>query len=268
MLQPYQGRVLDPACGSCGLFVQSGRFIEAHGGNPDKISIYGQERNQATWRIGLMNLAIHGLSGEVRYTEAGSLLDDAFPSLKADFVMANPPFNQKEWATPGDPRRRALGSRHPAGEQRQLRVDPALPAPPRPGRPRRLRHGQRLADDHDRRRGRHPRRTRPRRRRRLHRRAARRSSSTPRASPSACGSLTATRPQAANATAAGRRSSSTPARWDARSAARRSSSTDEEIERIAVDLPRLARPARGRRLRRRPRLLQERDARMTSKQPA
>jgi type I restriction enzyme M protein len=100
MLQPYQGRVLDPACGSCGLFVQSGRFIEAHGGNPDKISIYGQERNQATWRIGLMNLAIHGFSGEVRYTEAGSLLDDAFPSLKADFVMANPPFNQKEWATP------------------------------------------------------------------------------------------------------------------------------------------------------------------------
>ena len=100
MLQPFEGRVLDPACGSCGLFVQSGRFIEAHGGNPDKISIYGQERNQATWRIGLMNLAIHGLSGEVRYTEAGSLLDDAFPSLKADFVMANPPFNQKEWATP------------------------------------------------------------------------------------------------------------------------------------------------------------------------
>jgi type I restriction enzyme M protein len=100
MLQPYRGRVLDPACGSCGLFVQSGRFIEAHGGNPDKLSIYGQERNQATWRIGLMNLAIHGLGGEVRYTEAGSLLDDAYPSLKADFVMANPPFNQKEWATP------------------------------------------------------------------------------------------------------------------------------------------------------------------------
>jgi type I restriction enzyme M protein len=100
MLEPYQGRVLDPACGSCGLFVQSGKFVEAHGGNPDGISIYGQERNQATWRIGQMNLAIHGLSGEVRYTEAGSLLDDAYPSLKADFVMANPPFNQKEWSTP------------------------------------------------------------------------------------------------------------------------------------------------------------------------
>ena len=100
MLEPYQGRVLDPACGSCGLFVQSGKFIEAHGGDPHRISIYGQERNQATWRIGLMNLAIHGLAGEVRYTEGGSLLDDAFPALKADFVMANPPFNQKEWSTP------------------------------------------------------------------------------------------------------------------------------------------------------------------------
>src|SRR3954447_6809061 len=99
MLQPFAGRVLDSACGSCGLFVQSGRFVEAHGGSPDRISIYGQERNQATWRIGLMNLAIHGLAGEVRYTEAGSLLDDAFPSLKADSVMANPPFNQKEWST-------------------------------------------------------------------------------------------------------------------------------------------------------------------------
>jgi type I restriction enzyme M protein len=100
MLEPFRGRVLDPACGSCGLFVQSGRFIEAHGGTPDQISIYGQERNQATWRIGQMNLAIHGLSGEVRYTENGSLLDDAYPSLKADFVTANPPFNQKEWSTP------------------------------------------------------------------------------------------------------------------------------------------------------------------------
>jgi len=100
MLEPYEGRVLDPACGSCGLFVQSARFIEAHGGRPEKISIYGQERNQATWRIGRMNLSIHGLSGEVRYTEGGSLLDDAFPMLKADFVMANPPFNQSQWSTP------------------------------------------------------------------------------------------------------------------------------------------------------------------------
>jgi len=107
MLEPFEGRVFDPACGSCGLFVQSARFVEAHGGRPSQISTYGQERNQATWRIGKMNLAIHGLSGDVRYTEGGSLLDDAFPTLKADFVMANPPFNQSEWSTPAileDPR--------------------------------------------------------------------------------------------------------------------------------------------------------------------
>jgi type I restriction enzyme M protein len=100
MLEPYEGRIFDPACGSCGLFVQSANFVEAHGGRPETISVYGQERNQATWRIGRMNLAIHGLSGDVQYTESGSLLDDAFPRLKADFVMANPPFNQKEWSTP------------------------------------------------------------------------------------------------------------------------------------------------------------------------
>jgi type I restriction enzyme M protein len=100
MLEPFEGRVLDPACGSCGLFVQSARFIDSHGGRPEKISIYGQERNQATWRIGRMNLAIHGLSGEIKYTEGGSLLDDAFPTVRADFVMANPPFNQSEWSTP------------------------------------------------------------------------------------------------------------------------------------------------------------------------
>lgn len=100
MLEPYKGRIFDPACGSCGLFVQSAKFIEAHGGRPEQVSVYGQERNQATWRIGRMNLAIHGLSGEVEYNEGGSLLDDKFKRLKADFVMANPPFNQKEWSTP------------------------------------------------------------------------------------------------------------------------------------------------------------------------
>jgi type I restriction enzyme M protein len=100
MLEPYEGRVMDPACGSCGLFVQSARFIAAHGGRPESLSIYGQERNQATWRIGRMNLAIHGLSGDVQYNEGGSLLADAFPAVRADFVLANPPFNQSQWSTP------------------------------------------------------------------------------------------------------------------------------------------------------------------------
>ena len=97
MLQPYQGRILDPACGSCGMFIQSARFIRAHAGRPDELAIYGQEMNQATWRIGQMNLAIHALLGDIRYTEGGSLLDDAFPSLRADYVLANPPFNQHPW---------------------------------------------------------------------------------------------------------------------------------------------------------------------------
>jgi type I restriction enzyme M protein len=95
MLEPYEGRIFDPACGSCGLFVQSAEFIRAHGGNQREISIYGQELNQATWRIGKMNLAIHGLSGEIAL--GNSLLDDQHPGLRADFVLANPPFNMKSW---------------------------------------------------------------------------------------------------------------------------------------------------------------------------
>lgn len=97
MLQPYQGRIFDPACGSCGMFVQSAKFLREHAGSGDELSVYGQELNQATWRIGRMNLAIHGLSGDVALTQGGSLLNDAHPSLKADFVIANPPFNQKKW---------------------------------------------------------------------------------------------------------------------------------------------------------------------------
>jgi len=95
MLEPYEGRVLDPACGSCGLFVQSAEFIENHGGQAREISIYGQENNQATWRIGRMNLAIHALAGEIELGD--SLLDDQHPGLKADFVLANPPFNEDKW---------------------------------------------------------------------------------------------------------------------------------------------------------------------------
>ena len=95
MLEPYEGRVMDPACGSCGLFIQSADFIKRHGGRARKISIYGQENNQATWRIGRMNLAIHGLAGDIRLGD--SLLNDQHPGLKADFVLANPPFNHDKW---------------------------------------------------------------------------------------------------------------------------------------------------------------------------
>ena len=95
MLEPYEGRVLDPACGSGGLFIQSAEFVRAHGGRPRQISILGQENNQATWRICRMNLAIHGLSGDVRLGD--SLLDDKFAGMRADYLVANPPFNMKKW---------------------------------------------------------------------------------------------------------------------------------------------------------------------------
>lgn len=97
MLEPYEGRIFDPACGSCGLFVQSARFLQEHGKSPNQLTVYGQEMNQATWRLGQMNLAIHGLNGTIKYTENGSLLDDAYPNTKMDFVLANPPFNQDPW---------------------------------------------------------------------------------------------------------------------------------------------------------------------------
>jgi type I restriction enzyme M protein len=105
MLEPFEGRVLDPACGSGGLFVQSAEFVEAHGGRTRQISLLGQENNHATWRIAKMNLAIHGLGGDIKLGD--SLLDDKFPGMRADFVMANPPFNMKKWgaaAVAGDAR--------------------------------------------------------------------------------------------------------------------------------------------------------------------
>jgi type I restriction enzyme M protein len=95
MLEPYRGRIFDPACGSCGMFIQSAKFISAHAGRTDDLAIYGQESEQATWRIGQMNLAIHGLSGEIKLGD--SLLDDQHQNLKADYIIANPPFNQDEW---------------------------------------------------------------------------------------------------------------------------------------------------------------------------
>jgi type I restriction enzyme M protein len=94
MLEPFEGRVLDPACGSGGLFVQSAEFAEAHGGRARQISLLGQENNHATWRIAKMNLAIHGLAGDLKLGD--SLLDDKFPGVRADFVVANPPFNMKK----------------------------------------------------------------------------------------------------------------------------------------------------------------------------
>jgi type I restriction enzyme M protein len=98
MLEPYAGRVYDPACGSGGMFVQSEKFAEAHGGNKTDVSIFGQESNPTTWRLAHMNLAIHGIEANLGPAPADTFLRDAHPDLKADFVLANPPFNVSDWS--------------------------------------------------------------------------------------------------------------------------------------------------------------------------
>jgi type I restriction enzyme M protein len=99
MLEPYKGRVFDPCCGSGGMFVQSEKFVEEHQGRINDISIYGQESNQTTWRLAKMNLAIRGIdSSQVKWNNEGSFLNDAHKDLKADFIIANPPFNVSDWS--------------------------------------------------------------------------------------------------------------------------------------------------------------------------
>lgn len=97
MLQPFQGRVYDPCCGSGGMFVQSERFVEEHEGRIGDISIYGQESNPQTWRLAKMNLAIRGIEANLGARAADSFHDDLHPDLKADFILANPPFNVSDW---------------------------------------------------------------------------------------------------------------------------------------------------------------------------
>ena len=97
MLEPYKGRVFDPCCGSGGMFVQSEKFVEAHGGRIGDISVYGQESNQTTWRLCKMNLAIRGIDANIAWNNEGSFLNDVHKDLKADFVIANPPFNDSDW---------------------------------------------------------------------------------------------------------------------------------------------------------------------------
>ena len=99
MLEPYRGRVFDPCCGSGGMFVQSEKFVKGHQGRTNDISVYGQESNQTTWRLCKMNLAIRGIdSSQVKWNNEGSFLNDAHKDLKADFVIANPPFNDSDWS--------------------------------------------------------------------------------------------------------------------------------------------------------------------------
>ena len=163
MLEPYHGRVYDPCCGSSGMFVQSVEFIRAHasgngnggsvkggkaapaakpGARPD-ISIYGQESNYTTWRLARMNLAIRGIdSGQI--AQGDTFHNDRHPDLKADFILANPPFNISDWGGERLQGRQALAVRHAAGGQRELRLGPAHRAPPRAGGRRRVRPRERV----------------------------------------------------------------------------------------------------------------------------
>ena len=95
MLQPYKGRVYDPACGSGGMFVWSEKFVEEHAGRVGDLAIYGQELNETTWRLAKMNMAIRGIDADIR--RGDTLYDDKFPDLKADYIIANPPFNISDW---------------------------------------------------------------------------------------------------------------------------------------------------------------------------
>ena len=97
MLAPYKGRVFDPCCGSGGMFVQSEKFVEAHGGRIGDLSVYGQESNPNTFKLAKMNLAIRGIEGDLGKEPADSFHKDQHPDLKADYILANPPFNMSDW---------------------------------------------------------------------------------------------------------------------------------------------------------------------------
>ena len=98
MLEPYQGSVYDPCCGSGGMFVHSEAFVRAHGGTINDISIYGQESNYTTWRLAAMNLAVRGIDSEIRWNAEGSFLKDELKDERFDVIMANPPFNISDWS--------------------------------------------------------------------------------------------------------------------------------------------------------------------------
>jgi type I restriction-modification system DNA methylase subunit/very-short-patch-repair endonuclease len=97
MLEPFKGRVFDPCNGTGGMFVQSEEFVQEHGGKVGDVSIFGQERNQTTYRLCVMNLAIRGIEGNIAWNNEGSFHNDAHKDLRADFVLANPPFNDSDW---------------------------------------------------------------------------------------------------------------------------------------------------------------------------
>ena len=102
MIEPYRGKIYDPCCGSGGMFVQSIKFVESHHGNKKDISVYGQEFTATTYKLAKMNLAVRGLSANLGEVPADTFFKDQHPDLKADYIMANPPFNLKDWRGPDE----------------------------------------------------------------------------------------------------------------------------------------------------------------------
>jgi len=102
MIEPYKGKIYDPCCGSGGMFVQSLKFVESHHGNTKDISVYGQEMTPSTYKLAKMNLAVRGLSANLGEVAADTFFKDQHTDLKADYIMANPPFNLKDWRGPDE----------------------------------------------------------------------------------------------------------------------------------------------------------------------
>ncbi|OPG14160.1 class I SAM-dependent DNA methyltransferase [Microbispora sp. GKU 823] len=115
VLEPYEGRIYDPCCGSGGMFVQAEKFVEAHRGKNHRadLAVYGQEANERTWRLAKMNLAIHGIGADLSSTWADTFYADKHPDLKADYVLANPPFNMSDWHRVADDPRWRFGAPPP-----------------------------------------------------------------------------------------------------------------------------------------------------------
>ncbi len=158
VLAPHHGKVYDPCCGSGGMFVQSEKFIEAHGGKLGDVSIYGQESNPTTWRLAAMNLAIRGIDFNLGREPGDTFTRNQHPDLRADFILANPPFNISDWwhgSLEGDPR--WVYGTPPQGNANYAWLQHML-YHLKPNGPRRHRAGQWLHELQPEQRGRHPRR--------------------------------------------------------------------------------------------------------------
>ncbi len=119
VLEPYAGRVYDPCCGSGGMFVQAEKFVLNHRGRREDIAVYGQESNERTWRLAKMNLAIHGITADLAARWEDTFFADKHPDLRADFILANPPFNMSDWARKTDDPRWKYGT-PPAAKARYV----------------------------------------------------------------------------------------------------------------------------------------------------